>query len=113
TQTGALPPVAPKRRIWVARPATCPLGCDQILPVDWRAITEGGSTCTNYQIFPGDRIYVHSDCLIRFDNYLAKLFAPVERVLGITLLGSSTVSSIRNINNPNVNNGTGFIAVVR
>ena len=47
-----------------------------MLPVDWRAITEGGSTCTNYQIFPGDRIYVGPDCLIKADNYLSKVLAP-------------------------------------
>jgi polysaccharide export outer membrane protein len=85
-----LAPVSSKRRIWVARPSPCHNGCNQILPVDWRAITEGGSTCTNYQIFPGDRIYVSADRLIALDNWMGKLFAPVERVLGITFLGAST-----------------------
>lgn len=102
-----LPAVASKRKIWVARPAPPGHPCDQVLPVDWNAIVEGGSTKTNYQIFPGDRIYVKADCLIAFDNTLAKIFAPIERVLGITLLGSTTVNSFRNNNNGN----GAFIAV--
>jgi polysaccharide export outer membrane protein len=88
-------PVSSKRRIWLARPAPAGHGCAQVLPIDWRAITEGGITTTNYQVFPGDRIYVSANRLIAFDNWLSMLLAPVERVFGITLLGSSTVNSIR------------------
>lgn len=102
---GGLPAVSSKKYIWVARPSPCGSECNQILPVDWNAITQGGSTCTNHQIFPGDRIYVKADPLIAADNYLAKVLAPVERMLGITLLGTSTVNSIRNSNN-----GVGIIA---
>jgi polysaccharide export outer membrane protein len=51
-----LPAQASRKKIWVARPAPPCHPCDQILPVDWLAIVEGGSTKTNYQIFPGDRI---------------------------------------------------------
>jgi polysaccharide export outer membrane protein len=106
-RTNGLAPVSSMRRIWVARPAPPGHPCDQILPVDWLAIVKGGSTCTNYQLFPGDRVYVDADCLIKVDNWLAKFFSPIERVLGITLLGSSTVNSFRNNNNGN-NNGTGI-----
>ena len=49
------------RRIWVARPTPANHACNQILPVDWLAITQGGSTRTNYQLFPGDRVYVKAD----------------------------------------------------
>jgi protein involved in polysaccharide export with SLBB domain len=31
---------------------------DQTLPVDWKAITQDGATQTNYQLQPGDRVYV-------------------------------------------------------
>jgi polysaccharide biosynthesis/export protein len=55
-----LPAGSSKRRIWVARPAPSCVGCFQILPVDWRAITRGAQTETNYQIFPGDRIYIEA-----------------------------------------------------
>jgi polysaccharide export outer membrane protein len=58
SSVSGLPAVASKKRIWVARPAPCDNPCVQILPVDWRAITMAGSPCTNYQIFPGDRIIV-------------------------------------------------------
>ncbi len=90
-----LAPVSSTNHIHLARPSPAHLGCNQVLPVDWRAIVEGGSTATNYQIFPGDRVYVGPDRLIRFDNYLAKILAPVERVLGITLLGSSAYQSLQ------------------
>lgn len=40
------------KRIWIARPPK------EILPVDWQAITERGITQTNYQILPGDRLYI-------------------------------------------------------
>ena len=103
-----LAPVSSTRHIHLARPSPAHLGCNQVLPVDWRAITEGGSTATNYQVFPGDRIYVGPDRLIRFDNYMAKLLAPVERVLGITLLGANVRSTLRGNNNGN-NNGAIFI----
>jgi polysaccharide biosynthesis/export protein len=93
-----LPAVASTRRIWVARPAPADKGCVQVLPVDWNAITQGGSTATNYQIFPGDRIYVKADCLIALDNAIAKVIAPVERIFGITLLGTATVQQFSNRN---------------
>jgi polysaccharide export outer membrane protein len=44
--------------VWIARPAPQQAGCRQILPVDWAAIVGGGAANTNYQLFPGDRIYV-------------------------------------------------------
>jgi polysaccharide export outer membrane protein len=109
SQIQGLPIVASKRRIWVARPVPADHACVQVLPVDWMAITQGGSTATNYQLFPGDRIYIKSDWLICFDNAVAKIVAPIERVLGVTLLGASTVQTIRNTNN---NNGTGAVAIV-
>jgi polysaccharide export outer membrane protein len=95
SSVAGLPAVASKKRIWVARPAPCNNPCVQILPVDWRAITMAGSTCTNYQIFPGDRIYVQADTLICTDNWLAKVISPIERVFGVILLGSTMVNSFR------------------
>src|SRR5262249_9327415 len=35
-----------------------PSGDHQILPVNYKAITQSGETATNYQVMPGDRIYV-------------------------------------------------------
>jgi polysaccharide export outer membrane protein len=95
-QIYGVPATGAHNRMWIARPApdeTCPE--DQILPVDLVAITEGGSTATNYQIFPGDRVYIKADGLIAADNWLSKVFNPIERIMGVTLLGSETVNSIR------------------
>jgi polysaccharide export outer membrane protein len=107
---GGLPVVASKKKIWVARPTPADHPCLQLLPVDWNAIAQGGSTATNYQLFPGDRVFVQSDPLIRLDNQLAKVFAPVERILGVTLLGSSVFQSFRNNNN---GNGAAFFTTFR
>ncbi len=98
SKINGLPPVASKKNIWVAR-ATKDCHNPMILPVDWCAITQRGCAETNYQIFPGDRVYVKADCLIRTDSFLAKFLSPVQRVLGTVLLGSSTVNSIKNGSN--------------
>jgi protein involved in polysaccharide export with SLBB domain len=108
TNVGGLSPVSSKRKIWVARPAPCHYPCFQVLPVDWRALTEGGQTCTNYQLFPGDRVYVRADGLIALDNWLAKILAPIERLFGITLLGSTTVRTVTG----DFNNGTGGFGII-
>ena len=100
---GGLPSVSSRRKMWVARPS--PKCCYQLLPINWEAITKGGDPETNWQLFPGDRIYVEADPLISLDNALAKIFAPVERVLGITLLGSAVNNSLKG----NVNNGIGIV----
>jgi polysaccharide biosynthesis/export protein len=89
-----LPDVASKRNIWVARRTPHPGQPWQILPVDWVGMTQRGITTTNYQIMPGDRIYVKAQKLVTIDHTLARIFAPVERVLGITLLGSNTINQI-------------------
>jgi polysaccharide export outer membrane protein len=90
-----LPSVASKKHIWIARRAPGHGSKTNTLPVDWLGLTQGGGTATNYQIFPGDRVYVQSDKLIRIDSGLAKFLSPIERVLGTTLLGSTTYNSIK------------------
>jgi polysaccharide export outer membrane protein len=102
-----LPAVASKKKIWVARPTPANHECVQILPVDWLAITQAGATATNYQIFPGDRIYIRSNPLIEIDNRLAQVLAPLERLLGFALLTGSTIQTFRN--NGNNSGGVGFI----
>jgi polysaccharide export outer membrane protein len=92
---GGLPPVSSKRDIWVAR-RSLHGGPEQILPVCWEDITQRGIAATNYQVLPGDRIYVQSQKLISFDNALAKILQPIERMFGVVLLGSETVNSIKN-----------------
>jgi polysaccharide export outer membrane protein len=81
------------KKIWIARPV---LGSDQvaILPVDWQAVTSQGAASTNYQVLPGDRIFVAEDRLVAFDTHLAKLFAPLERGMGFILLSTGTVTRL-------------------
>ncbi len=81
-------------RMWIARPGGNNCGGDQILPVDWLAVTQRGAIDTNYQVLPGDRIYVSEDKLVAFDTKLGKIISPFERILGVTALGTSTVESI-------------------
>jgi polysaccharide export outer membrane protein len=94
-QIQGLPSVASKKHIWVARATPGSHTSPQILPVDWCGIAQRGSAATNYQIYPGDRIYVNSDPFIRTDSILQKVLAPIERLMGATLLGSSVVNSIK------------------
>lgn len=94
-QINGLPVVASKKDIWIARPGPPELGHEQVLDVEWDAIVRGGQTRTNYQILPGDRIYVQADNLITFDNGLAKLIAPLERIAGFALLGNGTFRAIQ------------------
>jgi polysaccharide export outer membrane protein len=110
-QIGGLPQQSSKRHIWVARPAPAGKGCrdgDQILPVDWNSIVMCGRPDTNWQVMPGDRIFVKADSLIALDNWIGKITAPMERLFGVTLLGNSTVRSFAApANNSNGNGGGG------
>lgn len=101
---GGIPSVGSKKHIWVARrhPGTC--SGEQILAVDWESITKGGDATTNYQLLPGDRVYVQSERIFRTDSAIAKVLSPIERLFGVTLLGASTVNTIRAGGNNNNNN---------
>lgn len=100
-----LPAVGSKSNIWVARRTPHANQPEQILPVDYIAITQHGFSPSNYQILPGDRVYVRAEKLFRVDGFLQKLLTPVERLLGLSLLGSSAYNSITNrqfnVNNAN------------
>ena len=47
----------PSKKMWIARPAEH-RGKQRILPIDWDGICERRRTETNYQLFPGDRLYI-------------------------------------------------------
>ena len=51
--------VLARRNIILARP-TLPDGCRIVLPICFRQIVQLGDTSTNYQLAPGDRIFVPS-----------------------------------------------------
>ncbi|MEI8070185.1 MAG: polysaccharide biosynthesis/export family protein [Planctomycetota bacterium] len=80
--------------IWIARPAPSGVGCDQVLPVDIVAIMKGGSTATNYQLMPGDRVFIAQDQWLAFGSVINKITEPFERIFGFALLGSQTVQQI-------------------
>ncbi|MCA9085440.1 MAG: polysaccharide biosynthesis/export family protein, partial [Planctomycetaceae bacterium] len=90
-----LPTVASRGSIWIARPAPESCRPDQVLPVDWNGIARGAQTCTNYQVLPGDRIYVKADKFITFDTNLSKITAPLERLFGFVILGNGTVRTLQ------------------
>jgi polysaccharide biosynthesis/export protein len=85
---------AQSTRMWIARPGNNDCYGDQILPVDWVAVTQRGDVATNYQLLPGDRLYVSEDKMVAVDTKLAKIISPIERIFGITALGTSTASSL-------------------
>jgi polysaccharide export outer membrane protein len=81
-------------RMWIARPGKNNCYGDQILPVDWLAVTQRGDSMTNYQLLPGDRLFISEDKLVAIDTKLGKLISPMERILGFTALATQTTSSV-------------------
>lgn len=96
SMVNGLSPVS-STQIWVARPAPGGFGCEQILPVDYEGIVRGGSAATNYQILPGDRVFIAEDNLSAFNNYLAKVTSPIERLLGLGSLGTSATRGFQTL----------------
>jgi protein involved in polysaccharide export with SLBB domain len=78
-------------RMWIARPDR-DSQTNQILPVDWQAMTQLADVKTNYQIMPGDRLYIAHDRLVALDNAIAKLVSPFERVFLFTIIGTRALS---------------------
>ena len=81
-------------KMWIARPAPNGTGCEQILPIAWDDITKGASTATNYQMMPGDRLFIAADKLVTFDGVVAKVLRPFERAFGFISLATSTANRI-------------------
>lgn len=81
------------KKIWIARPVPDGRGCDQILPVNWNEITAGANTATNYQILPGDRVFLAEDRFVATETFISKVTAPFERIAGFALLGAQTIQT--------------------
>ena len=81
-------------KIWIARPAPNGVGCEQILPVNWEDISRGASTATNYQLLPGDRLFIAEDPMVKFDAIVTKITRPFERIFGFVSLGTATINRI-------------------
>jgi len=85
------------KRIWIARPSPS-MTCEaQILEVDWEEITALGRTDTNYQLLPGDRIYIQADRLMALNNTIDKIVSPVERMLSVSILGFNFLRNSKGI----------------
>ena len=96
SNTGGLSQLS-RKEIWIARPAPAGFGCEQILPVDYDAITRGGVAATNFQLLPGDRVFIAESRTVAFTNLITKLTAPVERVAGTTSLSGSTIRAMQTL----------------
>lgn len=81
------------KRIWIARPAPGGIGCDQVLPVDWDEITKGAATATNYQVLPGDRVFIAENKFLRVDNFITNVTSPFQRLFEFSLLGSQAIQT--------------------
>jgi polysaccharide export outer membrane protein len=90
SQINGLRPVS-STKVWIARPTDDP-ACAQRLEVCWEDITSNAYARTNYQVLPGDRIFVAEDHLIAANTFLGKLFAPMEQVMGFATFGVGTVT---------------------
>lgn len=88
-------------RLWIARPAPNGTGCEQILPVDWKELTSGAQTATNFQLFPGDRLFIAEDRYQKVSTLLARGLRPFESVFGFVSLGTSTLNRIVRFGEPN------------
>ncbi|MCC6491755.1 MAG: polysaccharide biosynthesis/export family protein [Pirellulales bacterium] len=88
-------------KMWIARPAPNGVGCEQILPVSWNEIAQGASTATNYQLMPGDRLFIAQDRLTAFNTVVTKVLNPFERVFGFVSLATSTANRIVRFGLPN------------
>lgn len=83
------------QKIFIARPAPNGVGGEQILPVNWDEISRGGSTATNYQLMPGDRLYIAEDPYQKFTTLVFKYTQPFERLFGFVSLGTQMGNAIK------------------
>ncbi len=82
------------QEVWIARPAPGGFGCEQVLPVDYVAITRGASAATNYQLMPGDRVYIAENEIVAFSNVVSIVTAPFQRVAGFASLTTSMIKNV-------------------
>ena len=96
SQVGGLSQLSSKK-IWIARPTPGDLAYEQILPVDYDAITRGAASATNYQILPGDRIFISQNNLVALSNFIAQVTGPFERIAGMASLAGSTLRNLQTL----------------
>ena len=74
--------------IWIARPAPGNFSCEQIMPVDWVAITQGAVHGDQLPGIAGRPDFIEQDQMVAFNNIVSKIISPFERVVGFVSLGS-------------------------
>jgi hypothetical protein len=80
-----LPPMS-FQSIWIARPAPADYGQEQILSVNWKDISQG-ITDTNYQILPGDRLYIADDRMTTVNRVMGNFTDPISRLVDMASQG--------------------------
>lgn len=96
------------KHIWIARPSVEAPDGFVVLPVDWEAVTELGASSTNYQLMPGDRVFIQEDKLVAMDTWVSKVISPMERIAGFISLSTQTVSGIRFFHRGRINTFNNF-----
>ncbi len=102
---GGLAPTASIPNVRLVRPAPPGASKPELLPVNLSAIIQEGDTTTNYQLMPGDRLYVYRDPIVRATILVDRLAAPFNTVLSSILQYSFAVRSAESIGVP-INGGT-------
>jgi polysaccharide biosynthesis/export protein len=97
---GGLMPTAAPQNIRLVRPAPPGACCEQVLPINLAAITNGGDPTTNYQIMPNDRIIVYRDPIVRLTVFLDRLAAPFQTVVSTTLQSSFMIRYLQILRTP-------------
>jgi polysaccharide export outer membrane protein len=97
-----LPPQSSPKKVWLAR-ANAAEGSPKLFPVDWNGITRRAALATNYQVIPGDRIFVNANPLVTLSNRTQQVLQTPQQIAGAALLGSSLYNSITG----RFNNGSG------
>jgi polysaccharide export outer membrane protein len=80
---------SPATKMWIARPAGNGVGVEQILHVSWNEIASGASTATNYQLMPGDRLFIdkpHYQTPPPAANHIGLPTAPATKAVAVLSL---------------------------
>ena len=97
---GGLDPNASVNNIRLVRPAPPGSSEPQLLPVNIAAIMQAGDTTTNYQLMPGDRIFVYRDPIVRTTIFINRLAAPFNTVVNSILTYSFMARNVKSIGVP-------------
>jgi protein involved in polysaccharide export with SLBB domain len=94
--------VSSDKQIWLSRPNGQDPNKFQMFPINLPAIVKGGSPGTNYQLLPGDRLFVKANPFIAANTRINQFWAPImsefNNMFGLTLLGTSTVGAVEGVN---------------